>query len=329
MEQTAHSRQSRPTLWRVGARPAVGDGIAGSVLFPGFGDGGVLIQFTTVSSSFLGLGFLVGLIVVAAVIVFALRGRSGRAGRAGPAAYMGYGLSFVCISVGLVAGGIAVHSVSELVGPAPLTFDGIGPEFPPCSSTQSTATTDPAVGTGLVPCVNYGTSSAGQATFPIGTSTSDGGLFSASLVASGGGSDRNQYISDAVAAALFALVAGFAYRWIWRRTRQLHSGMVEDLVALDQFGANYGYLIAGLAAASLLLFVPLAADAVFRAVAPGIAQASGHADGLREFVTFLALSGAAAGLVVYHLRYARALTDAVMDTLNQKSEDNQGPEESE
>jgi hypothetical protein len=273
--------------------------------------------------------FLAGLIVVGAVIAVALRGRNGRVGRAGPAAYLGYGLSLVCILVGVTAMGSAVHSVAELVGPASVDFIGIGVEFPPCSVTQSTATTNPAVPSNFVPCINYGTSSSNQASLPVGSSISGASTFGASLGAFPGVSDHNEYISDAVAAALFALVAGIGYRLIWRRTRQLGAGVQQDLVALDQFGASYGYIIAGIAGASLLLFVPVAADAVFRAAAPGIAQASGHADGLREFATFLALSIVAALVLIYHLRYARHLTNAGMDPPNQGPEDGAGPERSE
>src|SRR5262249_6492637 len=76
-----------------------------------------------------------------------------------------------------------------------------------------------------------------------------------------------------------------------------------------QFGAAYGYLVAALSAVLLLIFVPAAADNVFKAIAPGVNQASGHAEGIRGFVTFAVLSALAAMALVHHLRYAKRLRE--------------------
>ena len=59
----------------------------------------------------------------------------------------------------------------------------------------------------------------------------------------------------------------------------------------------------------LLVFVPIAADSIFRGIAPGINQTYSHADGLRDLVTYLALSLVAGFVLVYHLRYARTMTE--------------------
>jgi hypothetical protein len=54
----------------------------------------------------------------------------------------------------------------------------------------------------------------------------------------------------------------------------------------------------------LLVFVPLTVDGVFRAIAPGVNNTSGHADGIRTFVTFAVLSALTAVGLIYHLHFA-------------------------
>jgi hypothetical protein len=137
----------------------------------------------------------------------------------------------------------------------------------------------------------------------LGTSGAAGSYLSLSSVPSG----TNHYISVAVAAALFGLATLVGYSLTWRRARQLvdHTGLGEPPVG--RLPLNYAYLVAGLAALSLLVFVPVAADSNFRAIAPGVNETSGHADGVRNLITFLALSVLAGGILIYHLRYAATL----------------------
>jgi hypothetical protein len=93
----------------------------------------------------------------------------------------------------------------------------------------------------------------------------------------------------------------------WRRARQLVDDGCLGEAPVGRLPLNYAYLVAGLAALALLVFVPVAADSIFRAIAPGVNETSGHADGVRNLVTFLALSVFAGGILVYHLRYADSL----------------------
>ncbi len=68
------------------------------------------------------------------------------------------------------------------------------------------------------------------------------------------------------------------------------------------------YLVAGSAAVARLGFVLAVADSIFRAIAPGVNQASGHADSRRNVVTLPALTAMAAGTLVYHLQLAAVLS---------------------
>ncbi|HUE59601.1 MAG TPA: hypothetical protein VMO88_08475, partial [Acidimicrobiales bacterium] len=43
--------------------------------------------------------------------------------------------------------------------------------------------------------------------------------------------------------------------------------------------------------------------------APGVNETSGHADGVRNLITFLVLSGLGALVLAYHLRFASRLRD--------------------
>jgi hypothetical protein len=122
--------------------------------------------------------------------------------------------------------------------------------------------------------------------------------------------DSNQYISAAVTAGLFALAALIGYLVVWPRSRRVGSESDTDQGRVRQFGIAYGYLVAALAAVSLLIFVPVAADNVFRAIAPGVNQASGHADGIRGFITSAVLSALSAIALVYHLRYTNRLRES-------------------
>jgi hypothetical protein len=73
--------------------------------------------------------------------------------------------------------------------------------------------------------------------------------------------------------------------------------------------------------APAMVFVPLSVDSIFRAIAPGVNETSGHADGLRNLVTFLALSALTAAILVYHLRYASRLKETPILSWESKDPD--------
>jgi len=286
------------------------------------------------------LVLVVVLVVVAALVAVAISGRNDRSRRVGPAGYFLFGLSLLFLGVTIVSAGVGVHAVSELVGPAPgdANFgyfpDSGDPGFPPCSDTSSssstspitalpsaTSTTLPAANTttpGDTPCVDFGDSGSTSSIDSPASGLSDlspngfgdsGGVvsFSDELSLSSSNS-TNHSISAAVAAALFAIAAFLGYALVWPRACLLVARSDLD-DGLEQFALGYAYLVAALAAISLVVFLPVAVDNVFRAIAPGINQTSGHAPGGRGLVTFLALSALAAAVLVYHLRLARDLRD--------------------
>jgi hypothetical protein len=266
------------------------------------------------------------LVVVVTVVVAAVAARNGAARSTGPVAYFLFGLSLVTLVVGLSTAGVTIHAISELVGPTPQSFP-TGP-FPsgaypvPCTPTPSSSTTPttsaasptsaPATTIGPftiptvpvpngIPCSDI----SGMTGQGLGTGTSGvaGSYLSLSSVPSG----TNHYISVAVAAALFGIAALIGYSLTWRRARQLVDDRGLGEPPVGNLPLNYAYLVAGLAALSLLVFVPVAADSIFRAIAPGVNETSGHADGVRNLITFLALSVFAGGILVYHLGYAASL----------------------
>jgi hypothetical protein len=281
------------------------------------------LSFVSSSSSFLAilgpLLILLVVVVVAALIGVAVAGRNGGVRSTGPAAYFLFGLSLVTLTVGVSTAGVTVHAISELVGPTPQTFPN--PFSAPCTATipSTTPTTSP--------------SSAGAKTTepptlgpfqtpppePVGACGNIIGL--GNLYDTGGPppnnaflpfstDNSNHFISLAVAAGLFTIAAFVAYAITWRRARKLSINTALGSPPEGGLPLSYAYLVAGLAALSLLVFVPVAADSIFRAIAPGINETSGHADGLRNLVTYVVLSALTSAILVYHLRYAARIRDA-------------------
>jgi hypothetical protein len=267
------------------------------------------------------LGVVMVLVVVVVVLTIfgaVVAGRNGGVRNTAPAAYFLFGLSLVTLTVAVASVGMTVSALSQLVGPSSQSFAPPG-FFPPCASV-SPSTTSPATG-----------SNSGAATTIVAPTTvvpgplpqpPDGipcpSTIGPGSIYSGVGfsnltspiDDSNHYISVAVAAALFGVVAMVGYFLAWRRARRPSSmGAGLGLPPDGRLPVSYGYLVAALAALSLLVFVPVAADSIFRAVAPGVNETSGHAGGLRSLVTFLTLSAVSAAILRYHLRYAAALRE--------------------
>jgi hypothetical protein len=281
-----------------------------------FLEGVDVFDYTNVSF----LGLVIGVIVTIAVLVVvvvivsaALAGRNGTTRSIGPVAVFLFGFSLVTLAVGLATTGIAVHALSQLVGPSPQSFPG--PDaFPPCSvlpasTSIATTTTIPVDGSAFgsslqsgIPCINV----SGQVTI-------DGTNSNPAYVDQFLGIDdtNNHYISEAVAAGLFALTALVGYLWAWRRAKRLTEETGLGQPPVGRLPIGYAYLVVGLAAVALLVLVPLAADSVFRAIAPGLNETSGHADGLRNLVTFVTVSALSAWVASYYLRYANSLRSAL------------------
>jgi hypothetical protein len=110
-----------------------------------------------------------------------------------------------------------------------------------------------------------------------------------------------------VLGGLFGLTAAAAYGLLWRRARRLigEAGLGNPPIGL--LPITYCYLIAGIAVLSLLVFVPVFADNIFRAIAPGVNETSGHSDGVRNLVTFFVLTGLTGLILRYHLGYLHSL----------------------
>jgi hypothetical protein len=302
------------------------------------------------------LAVVVVVLVVAAVIGVAVRGRNEGSRRAGPAGFFLFGLSLLFLGVIVGSAGAAVHAVSELVGPASGSanfgdFPGdLG--LPPCSGASSsssngptstlpagTATATPTSATTVpddIPCIDYGSSDSPS---PIYSSSSGLTYSSSGAVGSSfaqltpvnelnlfSNDSTNHSISVAVAAVLFGIAALVGYVLVWPRARLLVAESDLD-DRLDQFALGYAYLVAGLSAISLLVFVPFTADSVFRAIAPGVNQMSGHAEGVRSLVTFLTLSAIAGAILVYHLRLAQDLRDPGILEVNGIDDEIDDPDE--
>ena len=212
---------------------------------------------------------------LAVIAVLVMRGRD-REDRPGPMPYFLNGVALACIIVGVFAAAVTVHSVASLVGPAPNSSVNI-------SSSSSTA---------------IGQSASGGFTNSFNTGTDNG--FSAPETESS--VVRNQNVSDSVTAGLFLVVALVGFRLVWPRALR----EVADRAGAD-LALRYAYFVAGLAALALLVLVPLTADNVFRAIAPGVASAPGHADGVRNLLTFGLVSVLLAVILRYHLQYATRL----------------------
>ena len=261
------------------------------------------------------IGILVAVVVVTViVVVIASAVRGGEGSRAGAVAYFLFGLSLVTLGTAVATTGIVTHSVSELVGPTPQTFDT---PYPDCSSSSSSNSTDSAStapssttsttlaennSSGLNAFCQSISSGNGQALFANGSAVTPNNSFTSFTT-----DDTNHYISLSVLTGLFFLTAAIAYFFSWRRARRMVREVGLGQAPLGRLPVTYSYLIAGLAVLSLLVFLPLTADNIFRAIAPGVNETSGHADGLRNLVTFLVLSGLSAGILRYHLGYLAAL----------------------
>ncbi|HEX6393097.1 MAG TPA: hypothetical protein VFZ97_06620 [Acidimicrobiales bacterium] len=278
------------------------------------------MSFVTTSTFFSPiLGILLAVAVLTVIVV--VIASAVRAGRAHAVAYFVFGLSLVTLATAVSMAGVVTHSVSELVGPAPQSIDTGTSGFPcpPPSGSTSPSTpppnTLPSPGSALrppaaVPGSNgaSGLSAFCQSIENAQASSGDGGIVSGSttdLVAPT--DDTNHFISVSVLAGLFGVAAAIGYLLLWRRGRTMVMEIGLDQPPLGRLPVTYGYLIAGLAVLSLLVFAPLAADNIFRAIAPGVNETSGHADGVRNLITFLVLSGLTAVILLYHLRYLSSL----------------------
>jgi hypothetical protein len=260
-----------------------------------------------------------GVVLVVVVVGLIWRGRDGADRRPGPVTYFLYGLSLVCLLVILVGTGIGVHATAKAIGPSSFSADSTAfDNFPPCPTNDTTTPGTPTttIPQDQLPCINFGqadTSSQSGSSVQSGLqqvpspSASSSGISYATLV--GGYSDRDSYISAAVTAGLFALAGLIGFLAFWPRARRVGMDTEENQERVRRFGVAYSYLVSALSAVALLVFVPLAVDNVFRAIAPGVNNASGHADGVRGFVTFTVLSALAAIALVYHLRYANRLRE--------------------
>ena len=221
---------------------------------------------------------LVVVIVVGALVVFALRGGNGHRSPLRPYALFLLGVSLVSVVALVVSAGIATHAVANLVGPSPL----------PADSAIEASTPAPPTGS-LVPSIDGGHS----VSYPSDQTD-----------------QRNHDITRAVIAGMFGLSAGVGYLVAWRRSRRLFDPVDADAVGLGRLPLGYAYFMAGLGALAVLGFVPASAAALFRALAPGVNGTSGHADGLRKLATFAVVAGLSAWVMAGHLRIARRLREA-------------------
>jgi hypothetical protein len=227
------------------------------------------------SGEILGGSLLFGLIVV--VVLVAVLSFRGSRRPSPPRALFLFGTCLVSMVIGVASLGVSVHAVAQLVGPSTSMTDTL----PPDAFTESGGTG------GLVTIPDQSDSGLNGAT----------GSFTFVAVDS-----TNHDISAAVEAALFALAAMACYGLAWRSAGRLGGSVSDD--DLSRIRSGYGYLVAGLAALAVLILAPVSANNVFRAIAPGVAGAEGHAVGLRNLVTSTTLLGVSLIILRVHLRYA-------------------------
>jgi hypothetical protein len=272
-----------------------------------------IVTTTSIASEVAVISAIVLAGIVIAVIAAFVGGRNGNVRTVGPVTYFLYGLSLLTLVVGVSTAGITVHAVTELVGPTPQAFP-FGANLPPCpsspsSTTTSTTTPGPFGGSGGFPCLDP----SGQVTIYGSSQNPDQNPAylnegsNSSVLGFAVTDDTNHYISMAVTAGLFAVAALVGYLLVWRRANKLIDTSGFGQPPVGRFPLSYAYLVAGLAAVALLVFVPLTADSIFRAIAPGVNGASGHADGIRSLVTFLTLGLLSGGILRYHLQLAATL----------------------
>jgi hypothetical protein len=252
------------------------------------------------------LGILTSaLVVIVLVVAIASAVRREDGSGAGPVAFFLFGMSLLTISLGVVSAGVLTYSVSELVGPSPQgIFSAIGSSTNFCSSSSGSSSS-------LIP-----TNSPSSFSNSNGTNIDlCGNSGSSDLNLAGSNSDTDPYISAAVFAGIFLVIAVLGFGLAFSRARRLVGSVGFGRPTVGRLPLTYAFLMAGLAAISLLAFVPIAGDSIFRAIAPGVNGTSGHAGGLRMLVTFAVLSGLSAAILVYHLRMARSLRepDALAD----------------
>ena len=175
---------------------------------------------------------VLGVVLVAVVVGLIWRGRDGADRRPGPVTYFLYGMSLVCLVVVLVGTGIGVHATAQadrsLLASPPTSAD-FG-NFPPCP-TGNTATPSTTIPPDQLPCIDFGQSGSLRPAFArtqfsrhIGPSSAFVALRQLALIRLvGPRSDRNQYISAAVTAGLFALAGLIGYLVVWPRSRRTGS----------------------------------------------------------------------------------------------------------
>lgn len=269
------------------------------------------------------LGILFGGIVLAVIVVTVVSAVRGNG--AGAVAYFIYGLCLVSLVIVVTTAGIVTHSVSELVGPGPQIYSAapLDCASPPGTSSPTSLPIKAFYGTGGF-C--YGSSQSASAASPSPPATSPPvsspqvpsppsaspqfsppGVSSPLVGSSATGDDSNHFISVSVLAGLFGVTASATFLLLWRRARRLTNevGLGDPPVGL--LPVTYGYLVAGIAVLSLLVFGPIFADNIFRAIAPGVNETSGHADGLRNLVTYFLLAGLTGFILRYHLQYLKGL----------------------
>jgi hypothetical protein len=226
---------------------------------------------------------IIGVVAVAAGTLFA--GRSGLR-RAGPAAYFFHTMSLLFLIVGVSTIGISLHAITQLVGPTPGS----------ASSSISGQICSPPIPSSVSPLCN--STNGGQSQGSTGFGDSFAAIKSIT---------DNQNISTAVDAGFFVVAAAVGYALVWPRSRRLRGADPGTDYAMYRLHLGYNYLVAGLAGLTLVVFLPATADSIFRAAAPGVNGTSGHADGVRNLVTFAVLSAIAGVILWYHLAAARWL----------------------
>jgi hypothetical protein len=240
-----------------------------------------VVTGTTVDfgSGWVAFGVVVA-VILAVVVLLSLRGARRPVA---PEALFLFGVSLVSLVIGVASVGVGIHAVAQLVGPSPANVSF--PTLPP----EAFADGGPASG-----------SAAGGVVIPSDEVSGASGSVLETLNV--GGDQTNHYISVAVEAALFAVAAAACYSAAWKRAQRSSGAGLRS---------GYGYLVAGLAAVATLVLAPVSANEVFRAVAPGVTGAAGHAEGARGVVTFGALLAISLFILRAHLRFAASPIDGL------------------